>query len=144
MEEDDDPVRFEFTAGPTPKLTILTSPMTPPAEGGPPDAGENQQEQAMAKMMMMQFFDGMLMELQVKVGGKITDTNAKYVSANRQTVGLLRMDLGALAKNPAALDKMMTMPEGATPEEVEKQLQDPALGKHIKMETKERVEITFQ
>lgn len=143
-EDDDDPVRFEFTAGPTPKLTILTPPMTPPAEAGPPEGEGNQQEQAMAQMMMMQFLDGMLVEVQVKVAGRITDTNAKYVSASRQIVGLLRMDFGALTKNPAAFGKLMSMGEGATSEEVEKQLQDPALGKHIKMETQERVEITFE
>lgn len=143
-DDEEEPVRFEFTAEPTPKLTILTPPMTPPAEGGPPEGGDNPQEQAMAKMMMAQFLDGMLVELQVKVAGKITETNAKYVSPSREIVGLLRMDFGALVKNPAAFGKMMAMEEDATREELEKQLQDPLLGKHFKMETKERVEITFE
>lgn len=144
MEDDEEQVRFEFTAAPAPKLTILTPPMTPPAEGGPAGAGDNPQEQAMAKMMMTQFMDGMLVELQVKVGGKIADTDATYVSASREIVGLLRMDFGALTKNPAALEKMMAMEQNVTPEELEKQLQDPVLGKHVKMETKERVEVTFE
>jgi len=137
-------VRFDFTREPTPKLTIVTPPMTPPAEAGPPEAGQDQQGQAMANAMMAQFLDGMLMEFQVRVGGKITDTNATYVSTSREVVGLLRMDLGALIKDPAGLDKMMSMQKATAREEVKEQLQDPDIAKHIKMETKEQVEVTFE
>jgi hypothetical protein len=137
-------VRFEFTAEPTPKLTIVNPPMTPPAEAGQPMAGQDEQSQAMAKAMMAQFLDGMMMEFQVKVGGKITQTNATYVSASREVVGLARMDLGALAKDPEALNKMMSMGQATARDEVEKQLQDPRLARHVKVETKEQVEVTFE
>jgi hypothetical protein len=137
-------LRFDFTPEPTPKLTLIMPPMTPPAGAGTPPAGQDPQAQAMAKAMMAQFLDGMLMEFRVKVDGQITSTNAKYVSRDRQVVGLLRADFGALVKDSAALDKMLAMGQAATPEEVEKQFQDPDVAGYIKVETQEQVEIAFE
>jgi hypothetical protein len=143
-QDDAEQLRFEFTTEPTPTLTLLMPPMTPPGGAGPPPAAQDPQAQAMAKAMMAQFMDGMLMEFHVKVDGKITRTNATYVSTNRKVVGLLRVDFGALVKDPAALDKMISMQQATTPEEVEKQLQDPQIAKYVKIETKQQVEIAFQ
>ena len=143
-EDEEERVAFEFTQGPTPKLTILVPPMTPPSSGDESSDEEDPAGDAMGRMMMAQFLDGMLMELHVKVKGSITRTNAQYVSSDREVVGLLRMDVGSLVKDAAAADKMDALEKAATPEEARKLLKDPALIKYVKAETQERVEVEFE
>ncbi len=138
-------IRFGFTKEPSPKLTIEMPPMEPPKNETPPMAEQQDpQAQAMAKAVMTQLLDGMLMEFRVKVDGRITDSNASFISSSREVVGILHMDLGGLAKDTAAMDKMTSMNKAATPEEFKKQLQDSQVAKYIKMETQEAVEVGFE
>jgi hypothetical protein len=143
---DSEPIRFDFTAEPTPRLTLNMPPMKPPRQPqSSPDAQQDPQAEAAAKMMMAQIFDGMRVEFQVRVDGKISETNAKYVSKSREVVGLLRADLGGLLQDSAAMDKMSSMQQqAATPDELRRQLEDPQIGKYLQIETAEQVEIAFE
>ena len=140
--EEADKIRFEFTAEPNPTLAIYTPEMTPPPGAEPVD--DDPQAKAMAAMMMKQMFDGMLLDFRVRLNGRLTDTNATYASRKFNAVGLYRMDFDNLAKNQAALDKLLSMDATAEAETVKKQLQDPVLAEYLKLEMKERVDVSFE
>jgi hypothetical protein len=143
VEQSDDQIRFEFSPAPKPTLTILTPEMTPPADmqTAPLD---DPQAKAMATMMMQQMCDGMHLELQVAVKGRITDTNASYASRTSNTVGLYRMDFDKLVKNQAALEKLLSLDPTADDEVAKQQLQDPLLAEYFKLEMKDRVNVSFE
>ena len=141
-DEEADKIRFEFTAEPKPTLTIYTPEMAPPPGAEPVD--DDPQAKAMAAMMMKQMFDGMLLDFRVRLNGRLTDTNATYASRKFNAVGLYRMDFGNLSKNQAALDKLLSMDSTADAEMVKRQLQDPLLVRYLKLETKERVDVSFE
>ena len=142
-EEEGDKVRFEFAADPKPTLTIYTPDVTPPSDAQPVE-DDDPQAKAMASMMMKQMLDGMLLEFRVRLNGRLTDTNATYASRKFNAVGLYRMDFGNLVKNQAALDKLLSMDSAADADTVKKQLQDPALARYLKLEMKERVNVSFE
>ena len=136
-------IRFEFTSSPKPTLTIITPEVSPPPGSEPVD-DDNPQAKAMAAMMMKQMFDGMVLEFRVRVNGQLTDTNATYASRNSNAVGLYRMDFDKLVENQAALEKLLSMDPNADEESVKKQLQDPLVAPYLKLETKERINVSFE
>jgi hypothetical protein len=141
-EGEGDKIRFEFTAAPKPTLTIFAPPVTPPSGAQP--VPDDPQAKQMAVMMMRQMFDGMFMEFRIKFAGRVTDTDAKYVNRKANVVGLYRMDFGSLVKEQAALDKLLSMDPAADAETVKQQLDDPLLARFLKLETNQRVSVSFE
>jgi hypothetical protein len=105
---------------------------------------DDPQAKAMATMMLQQMCDGMHLELQVAVKGRITATNASYASRRSNTVGLYRMDFDKLVKNQAALGKLLSLEPAADAEDAKQQLQDPLLAEYLKLEMNERVNVSFE
>jgi hypothetical protein len=141
--KENETIRFAFTSVPKPKLTIYTPDVTPPPSGGPAGA-DDPQAKAMATMMMKQMLDGMRLEMHVKLKGRLTDTNATYASRKSNAIGLYRFDFDKLVDNQAAIDKLLSLESAADAETAKQQLQDPALARYIKLETKEQVDVSFE
>ncbi len=96
--------------------------------------------------MMKQMFEGMRMRCYVMVDGEITESDATYVEANKSTgkkqmVALMDINFGELMKDPEKFKKLQAMGPGAKPEAMEKALKDM---EGVKVETKEKIEISFK
>jgi hypothetical protein len=141
--KENETIRFAFTSGPKPKLTIFTPEMTPPPSGGPGDQ-DDPQAKAMAAMMMKQMLDGMLMDMRVQLKGRLTETNATYASRKNNSIGLYRLDFDKLVEDQAAMEKLLSLESVADAETAKKQIQDPALTKYLKLEMKEQVDVSFE
>lgn len=140
-----DVVTFQFASGETPKLTVVMPPFELPSEnaagaGGP---GEKPADPAMMAMMGP-MFDGMLIELQVKVAGTVTNTDARYLNKSKTSVGLARMEIGSLFKDQAAMKKMQELEKIKDEAAAKEALKDPALAKYMMFEMKEKIEIEFK
>jgi len=143
---DDKAIRFAFTKGDSPKLTVNLPPMTPSAPEGKPDAkpaGMPGGEEMLDAMLTPALFEGARIEFLVKVNGKITKTDASFVSMKKDAVGLIRADLDGLGKDQAAFNTFKATLKVKDPKANLEKLQDPALKKYLKFETKPQIEIEF-
>jgi len=149
LKTDQPPITFAFNPGDTPQLVVNMprkekekgDPDVPPAEVPAPDP--------MAIMMMQQMFAGMRIRVLLNVKGNITETNAKYVAKTRKTgkksvVTLMDIDIGAVVKNPTALQKLMTVGEQLQGADTETALKNLSEFPQLKIEPARKVKITFK
>jgi hypothetical protein len=101
------------------------------------------EEKAM-QMAGMQMMAGLRLRILVGVKGKITKTNAGFVSDDRTTVTLLDMNFDEVIRNPKLMEKMAALGEMKSMTAAREKLQDPDLQKALKMETAEKVSIEFK
>lgn len=111
--KEESPIRFGFTPGDTPKLTIIMPPqkkeepkVEQKKEGGDeaePKVAEGADDEA-AMAMMAPMMQGMRVAMKVKVEGEITKTDATHKAGN--TVTLMDVDMGKLFANKDVLKKM--------------------------------------
>lgn len=137
-------IKFAFTKGPAPKLTILMPPMkkaNPDTDTQTPDP--NDPKAAMAQAMMLQMFKGLVLDMSVKVNGTITKTDATYVNDKKDTVLLMHEDLDGVSKNPALMKEMNTLTR-LDPKEAMKKVNESDLKKYIQVETQEKVNVEFK
>lgn len=80
-----------------------------PRQNQPKDRSAEKMDPAMMKMVAG-FFKGMRVTIAVDVEGTLVKTSSPYVEGNRVT--LLDVDFGQLMEDPAALEKMDTLPLG--------------------------------
>lgn len=141
----DQAIRFQFTKGDSPKLTITMPPMKSPAQEAPgaPGKAEMAGGEEMLNAMLPMLLDGAHIELQIKVKGRITETDASYVNPRRDTVGLMRADLDGLGKDPAAMQAFKALQKIKDPKVLQEKMQETAIRKYFKFETKPKIEIEF-
>lgn len=111
--KEESPIRFGFTPGDNPKLTIIMPPQKkeePKAEekkeGGDeaePKVAEGADDEA-AMAMMAPMMQGMRIAMKVKVEGEITKTDATHKDGS--TVTIMDVDMGKLFSNKEMLKKM--------------------------------------
>jgi hypothetical protein len=99
--------------------------------------------EALAEAMLKPMLEDAHIEVSIVVNGTIGDTNARYVSTSRKSVGIARMDLGKLSKNSAAFKALMKLNKAANREEAAGQLDSAPLNKYLRVETQEAVTIEF-
>lgn len=80
-----------------------------PRQNQPRDRSAEKPDPEMLKMMAA-FFKDMRVTIAVDVDGSLVKTSSPYVEGNRVT--LLDLDLGQLLADPAALEKMESLPMG--------------------------------
>lgn len=142
---EDKSIRFAFTKEPSSKLTVTMPPLDPSASEAGPNAkpGGMGDPGPMFEAMLPSLLEGARIEFLIKVNGQITKTDAAFVSMKRDAVGLIRADLDGLSKDPAAMDAVKPMLKIKDPKAIQEKLQDPALKRYLKFETKPKIEIEF-
>lgn len=143
---EDNPVTFSLAKGAAPTLTIR---MPRPKGGGEMPAQTQAIEsvtpdpQQMA--MMRRMFDGFRFRMLVRVNGRVESSTASYMEpaadGAAQVITLLDMDIGKLIADDATLKKLSAMGKIEDMDTARERLKDfPGL----KIETAERVEVTFR
>ncbi len=134
-------LKFEFAKGPRAKLTITMPPMKSNKDDSP--EANDPQAAAMQQAMMTKFCKGLLIDVSIKVQGKITKTDATFVNEKKDGVTLMHYDLDGLSKDPALLKKLMATSK-LEPKEALKEINNSDLKKFIQMEGNEKVTIEFE
>ena len=136
-------LRFQFTKGEVAKLSVIMPPVALPQDAAPGEAQDKELNPAM-EAMLGAMAEGMLVELQLRVGGKITKTNATYVNRARDSVGLMRQDLGGLFKDQAVMKKLKNLAKANDPKLLQQTLQESDVRKYLKMDLNQRIDIEFE
>lgn len=132
-------LQFRFRKGATSTLEVLYP--TPEVSEEEPEE-EAAQEQDMGEnpemmQMMRQLYSDMRVRVAVEVGGKIVDTNARYVEGSRVT--LMDVDFGRLLEDEARFQQLMN----ANPKSIEEMEQIIGDNPALRIETQEQVSIRF-
>lgn len=144
--QNDQAVRFGFTRGQTPTLTVEMPAMD--MKGGPgmgPD-GKPKKPSPQELMMMKSMLGGMRMRLLMKVDGEITKTNANHVVTIRKTgkkSGLVLMDINfdKIFESDPTFEKVAAAGSLTDKREAAKQL---AAIPGFKIESEPKVAVTFR
>jgi len=135
------PYRFLFTPGGTAELKILVEQDEEEEEeveewGEYDEEPSTEEQQAMGEMMKP-YFQSMAFLVQVKIDGRIVETNASHVDGN--IITLLDMDMGKIVDNDELFQEMLESPNMQDDEMVEK------LSKAgIRVESREEVSVRFR
>ncbi len=145
-EDEETPIRFQFSPGATSELVILMDQDNDVEEDFEDDgeyeeyedetASGGQDEEMMAEMMKP-YFRSMSVLVQVKVDGNIRQTNAAYREGN--TITLIDMDMGKIIDNDE-LFKGVINSEDIQDEAMTKKLEKAG----ILIESQERISVRFR
>ncbi len=136
-------IHFGFAKGAPSKLTVAMPPMQAPAQGGPGQADMAGGEEMINAMLPM-LLEGSRIVLKIQVEGRITETDATYVNARRDAVGLIRVNLDGVAKDPVAMEAVKSFQKIKDPLLLQKRLLEADIGKYFNFETKPKIQIEFQ
>lgn len=132
-------LEFAFTPGDTASLTVTTVPIIPDLD----EMGGGEEEMAPESLKMFgEMFDGAKWQITVEVDGSVTKSDARYVSPSRKSVGLVRVDLGQLFKEEAAMKEMPALAKD--PQTAAAKLNAPPFNKYLKFEPKKTLKIEFE
>jgi hypothetical protein len=135
----EDWLQFRFKQGATSTLEVL---YPTPAEGKQDTEGEEQPQQDMSQnpemmQMMRQLYSDMRIRIAVEVGGRIVDTNARYVDGSRVT--LMDVDFGRLLEDETSFQQLLN----ANPKSIEEVEQIIGDNPALRVDTQEKVSIRF-
>jgi len=135
-------LHFRFQKGATSALEVVfpqaeQGDEAPEEEVPEEQAGEEQGESPEMMEMMRQLYSDMRIRIVVEVGGRITDTNARYVEGSRVT--LLDADFGRLLEDEARFEQLLN----ANPKSIEEL--DELIGGNpaLRVETQPLVTVRF-
>jgi len=131
----EDQYRFEFQGGAQPKLTIVRPPMK---------MGDDKEDEKEPPAEMLAAFEGMKLEFDLKVNGTITNTNAESVNADKNTITLIREDIGGMVRDKEAMKAAKAMGKVKDPKDIRAALKNPVVAKYIQMEPEEKITIEFK
>lgn len=132
-------LQFRFRRGATSTLEVLyPAPATEQAQ----EAAEDEPEPDMTAnpemmQMMRQLYSDMRIRVAVEVGGRIVDTNARYVEGSRVT--LMDVDFGRLLEDEGRFRQLLN----ANPKSVEEMERLIGNNPALRVETQEKVSIRF-
>lgn len=144
-DEDDNPITFDFREGRTPKLIIQMPVKDEPDtfERHTEEDISDPEEAAGAMGMMRMFMQDFHLRVMIEFDGKIQNTNASFIERidGRENVILLDIALGDIMNNEEYFEEWQSMSQiRDMSEAMDKMSKIPGL----KIETQDRVEITFK